>query len=83
MINTKQDEARYTKHGYKDRDEYLRNLADDRGIDPFVVNMMADILGDSEDFDGLVSELEDMQDMGLLDELAPDTEDGDEGETVP
>jgi hypothetical protein len=76
MARTKQDEARYTRHGYKDRDDYLSSLADNHGIDQFVVNTMADILGDSEDFDGLVSELEDLQDLGLLDDFAADTEDG-------
>jgi hypothetical protein len=76
VINTKQDEARYTKHGYKDREDYLNNLADDHGVDPLVVNAMADILGETEDFDGLVSELEDLQDLGLLDDFSVDTDDG-------
>lgn len=50
----------YKRHGYDSREEYLESLADDFGIDPERVYMMADILGESEDFDGLVSELEDM-----------------------
>ena len=62
-----QDEARYTRHGYKDREDYLNNLAEDHGVDLFAVNMMADILGDSEDFDGLATELEDMDYSGFLD----------------
>jgi len=74
----KQDEARYTRHGYKDRGDYLNSLADDRGIEPFAVNMMADILGDSEDFDGLVTELEDMEYSGLLDGFRTETEGEDE-----
>jgi hypothetical protein len=49
----------YTQNGYQDRDDYLDSLADDRGIDPLTVHMMADMLGPSEDFDGLVTELED------------------------
>ena len=50
----------YKRHGYDSREEYLESLADDFGIDPERVYMMADILGESEDFDALVTELEDM-----------------------
>ncbi|GHU02103.1 hypothetical protein FACS1894147_03270 [Spirochaetia bacterium] len=57
----------YTRNGYKDREDYLKNLADDWGLELFVVNMVADMLGPSEDFDGLVSELEDMDCDGALD----------------
>jgi hypothetical protein len=70
------NEGVYAANGYKDRDDYLNSLADDRGIDSFTVNMMADILGDSEDFDGLVTELEDMEYSGLLDGFRTETEDG-------
>jgi len=49
----------YQENDYKDREDYLHTLADDYGIDYFVVFSMAEILGESEDFDGLVSELED------------------------
>jgi hypothetical protein len=49
----------YVTNGYKDRDEYLDSLADNWGIDPETVHMLADMLGPSEDFDGLVTELED------------------------
>ena len=74
-----QDEARYTRHGYKGRGDYLNSLAEDHGVEPFAVNMMADILGDSEDFDGLVTELEDMEYSGLLDGFRTETEDCDDG----
>ena len=60
------DDDRYSRHGYKDRADYLNSIADDRGVDPYLVNMMADILGDSEDFDGLISGLEDFEDLGLI-----------------
>jgi hypothetical protein len=56
----------YTRNGYKDREDYLKNLADDWGLELFAVNMIADLLGPSEDFDGLVSELEDMDCIGAL-----------------
>jgi hypothetical protein len=60
------DDPRYTAHGYKDRDDYLNNLADDMGIDSMAVHMIADMLGESEDFDGLVSELEDFGFLGMF-----------------
>ncbi|GHT63687.1 hypothetical protein FACS1894110_01940 [Spirochaetia bacterium] len=59
-METREDTSVYTRNGYKDREDYLKNLADDWGLELFVVNMVADMLGPSEDFDGLVSELEDM-----------------------
>jgi hypothetical protein len=61
MTKAEQNEARYAIHGYKDRDDYLNTLADARGSDSMAVHMIADMLGESEDFDGLVSELEDFE----------------------
>jgi hypothetical protein len=52
----------YTDNGYKNRKDYLKNLADEMGIDTDTVFMMASVLGASEDFDGLVTSLEDMAD---------------------
>mgnify|MGYP001769069336 CR=1 FL=1 len=49
----------YTDNGYNNRREYLESLADDFGVDPMIVFQMASILGSSEDFDGLILELED------------------------
>ena len=49
----------YTRNGYRNRNEYLLGLADDFGITPMVVFELAGILGASEDFDGLVSSLQD------------------------
>jgi hypothetical protein len=68
MTKAGQGGARYTSQGYKDRDDYLNTLADDRGIDRTAVYMIADILGETEDFDGLVSELEDFGCLGFFDE---------------
>jgi len=42
----------YQKHGYKDRNDYLSNAADEYGVDPYVVSCLADLLGENEDFDG-------------------------------
>ena len=49
----------YTDNGYKDRNDYLNCLADEMGIDPAMVHAGADMLGPNEDFDGLVTTLED------------------------
>jgi hypothetical protein len=72
------DDTRYTANGYKNRDDYLSSLADDRGIDSMAVRMIADMLGPSEDFDGLVSELEDFECLGLFDE--PESGEADNGD---
>jgi len=51
----------YQVHGYNNRKEYLKGLAEDFGVDLVVVLELAGVLGASEDFDGLVSALEDYQ----------------------
>jgi hypothetical protein len=57
-------ENRYTLKGFNDRDHYLRSLADDYDTDINNVYAMADILGNDEDFDGLVACLNDIQYLG-------------------
>lgn len=49
----------YQEHGYKDREDYLRQLAADNGADVEAVFALADMLGPDEDFDGLVAGVED------------------------
>lgn len=49
----------YEMNGYADRQDYLDDLADNMGIDRSVVSALADLLGETEDFDGLVTSLED------------------------
>ena len=49
----------YTENGYKNRREYLDSLSEDMGIDRETVFALAGMLGPSEDFDGLVTMLED------------------------
>ena len=49
----------YTENGYASRRDYLDSLAEDYDIDRDTVYMMADVLGPTEDFDGLVTRLED------------------------
>ena len=51
----------YQREGFKNRKEYLENLAADFGLPEDVVFMTADLLGPSEDFDGLISSLEDAE----------------------
>jgi hypothetical protein len=50
----------YTEYGYDTRREYLECIADDMGIDLEIVLMMADLLGPNEDFDGLITALDDI-----------------------
>ena len=57
------NEGAYASNGYKDRSDYLDSLADDRGIDRTAVDMIADMLGESEDFDGLINALDDFEDF--------------------
>jgi len=50
----------YRENGYNDREDYLSCMAEDYGLDlEQVVRPLADLLGPNEDFDGLVSALED------------------------
>ena len=58
----------YQENGYDDRDDYLRSLADDYGIPLDAVMAVAEVLGPEEDFDGLVSNLEDAMYSGWFDE---------------
>lgn len=53
-------ESVYTENGFKNRKEYLNSLADDYGVDVQTVYDLASVLGPDEDFDALVTELEDV-----------------------
>lgn len=55
-------ESVYTDAGFNSRKDYLNSLADDFGIDKNTVYDLASVLGPEEDFDALVTELEDMAD---------------------
>ena len=50
---------RYQEDGAIDRFGYLETLADDHGVEFDVVLTLVDVLGPEEDFDGLVTSLED------------------------
>lgn len=49
----------YVEKGYTDRNDYLSSLAEDYGMDVCDVKALADLLGPEEDFDGLISNLQD------------------------
>jgi hypothetical protein len=49
----------YIEEGYKNRHDYLSSLAEEMEIDRETVFTLAALLGPSEDFDGLITTLED------------------------
>lgn len=49
----------YEENGYVDRDDYLESLAEEHDVPLETVKVLADTLGPNEDFDGLVTALED------------------------
>ena len=53
----------YQMNGYEKRKEYLIAMAEEFGVDEETVFLLADMLGKDEDFDGLISMLEDYEDM--------------------
>jgi hypothetical protein len=59
MINLQKHNP-YEEMGYPTRRAYLKGLADDFGVDIEIVLSLASALGPNEDFDGLVTELEDL-----------------------
>jgi len=57
----------YQENGYKDRQDYLECMAEDYGVPLEVVVSLAEVLGENEDWDGLVLALEDAE--GMFDEV--------------
>jgi hypothetical protein len=56
----------YTENGYANRKEYLNELREEYGE---LVNILIGVLPASEDFDGLITALEDALDSGEYDDL--------------
>ena len=56
----------YTDNGYANRKEYLDELREEYGN---LVNILIRVLPRSEDFDGLVTALEDAMESGEYDDL--------------
>ena len=61
MEDKTMDENIYRENGYADRGDYLNRLSEDYGVSIEDVYSLAEMLGENEDFDGLVSTLEDTQ----------------------
>ena len=53
------DKTVYQENGFSNRDEHLSDLADQYGVPKHVVYSISEMLGENEDFDGLISTLED------------------------
>ena len=53
-MEDKMDENIYRENGYADRDDYLNCLSEDYDVSIEDVYELAEILGEHEDFDGLV-----------------------------
>ena len=56
----------YTDNGYENRNEYLNELREEYGE---LVDILTSVLPASEDFDGLVTALEDAMNSGEYDDL--------------
>lgn len=56
----------YWANGFENRKAYLLSLCDE--YPRHLVLALADVLGPNEDFDGLVTELQDAMDSGEFDE---------------
>ena len=59
-------ETVYQANGYKNRKEYLSDLACQYDVSLMEVHAIADVLGENEDFDGLISALEDFEEYSLF-----------------
>ena len=55
------DENIYQQNGYADRDNYLTCLSEDYGVSIEDVYSLSEMLGENEDFDGLICALEDAE----------------------
>ena len=53
----------YTENGYENRRDYLESLADEYDVDLQAVFNLANLLGPNEDFDGLITTIEDYADQ--------------------
>jgi len=52
----------YTEMGYASRRDYLKSLAEEYDVPLDIVTSLATVLGPDEDFDGLVTEVENIAD---------------------
>ena len=61
MEDKTMDENIYQQNGYADRNDYIICLAEDYRISIDDVYCLAEMLGENEDFDGLICALEDSE----------------------
>jgi hypothetical protein len=59
----------YTANGYKSRRDYLDSLVEAYGLPRSTVYALASMLGESEDFDGLIVALDDAADEAEREEF--------------
>ena len=64
LIKDPQSDDPYIRAGYKDRTAYLKQVAEDFDYTYKRVKFIADTLGAEEDFDALLTTLEDYTDWG-------------------
>jgi hypothetical protein len=57
-------EQALAERGHRCRRDYVYELADEMGVDRQIAAVLADTLGQGEDFDGLVNMLEDFSNGG-------------------
>jgi len=62
--------ARYEEEGFKNRAEYLDSLKEEYGAELF--NAVSSVMPASEDFDGLITELEDFEENSETAQLFED-----------
>lgn len=55
----------YEENGYKDRRDYLMSVAEEFGVPASVVFNLASVLGKDEDFDALITTIDDYS-CGML-----------------
>jgi len=58
----------YQEKGYRDREHYLRSVADEYSIHYQLVLSIAENLGPKEDFNGLIIEIWDKKEIGDYEE---------------
>ena len=63
MTDKADDMSIYTDNGYDSRKHYLECLADEYGVPVSTVFALASMLGKNEDFDGLVTSLQDAEEI--------------------
>lgn len=56
----------YKKKGYKSREDYLKHLSSMYMVPQYAVNALAELLGPSEDFDGLLNALDDVDNYNIF-----------------